>query len=150
MPSLKNYLLIIAPGAPKGPMAPAVPLGPVRKELRHYPQIKLKNLQWQKLDARGVNNTVWVLNGVNENEIEDDLDKFGVFEKIVTLFPAKANNFFEKRIKAKVEEKKDAIKFMSKDKSRNISKVKKICKIRLFIYVLFFFFFFRSSYLAQM
>ncbi|KAG1503645.1 hypothetical protein G6F53_010583 [Rhizopus delemar] len=109
------------PGAPKGPMAPAVPLGPVRKELRHYPQIKLKNLQWQKLDARGVNNTVWVLNGVNETEIEDDLDKFGVFEKIVTLFPAKANNFFEKRIKAKVEEKKDAIKFMSKDKSRNIN-----------------------------
>jgi hypothetical protein len=102
-------------------MAPAVPLGPVRKELRHYPQIKLKNLQWQKLDARGVNNTVWVLNGVNENEIEDDLDKFGVFEKIVTLFPAKANNFFEKKIKAKVEEKKDAIKFMSKDKSRNIN-----------------------------
>lgn len=148
MPLLKNYLLIIAPGAPKGPMAPAVPLGPVRKELRHYPQIKLKNLQWQKLDARGVNNTVWVLNGVNETEIEDDLDKFGVFEKIVTLFPAKANNFFEKRIKAKVEEKKDAIKFMSKDKSRNISKVKKDMQ-NLAIHISCFFFF-RSSYLAQM
>lgn len=103
-------------------MLPAVPKGPARKELRHYPHIKLKNLQWQKLDARSVDKTVWTLSDVDESQIEDDLDKYGVFERIEALFPAKANNFFEKRMKAKVEEKKDAVKFLSKEKSRNISK----------------------------
>lgn len=98
-------------------------MGPLRKELRHYPQVKLKNLQWQKLDARSVDNTIWKLEDVDENELEDDLDKHGVFEKIETLFPAKVNNFFEKRLKAKVDEKKDAVKFLSKEKSRNISKL---------------------------
>ncbi|KAI9249024.1 armadillo-type protein, partial [Sporodiniella umbellata] len=109
------------PGGARGPMIPSAPTGPLRKELKHYPQIKLKNLQWQKLDARGVNNTVWVSGEMDEEELEENLDKFGVFENIVTLFPAKANNFFEKRMKAKVEEKKDAIKFLSKEKSRNIN-----------------------------
>jgi hypothetical protein len=104
-------------------MLPPVPLGPLRKELRHYPQVKLKNLQWQKLDARGVEKTVWKLEDVDENEIEDDLDKHGVFEKIETLFPAKINTFFEKKLKAKVDEKKDAVKFLTKEKSRNISNV---------------------------
>lgn len=103
-------------------MLPPVPRGPLRKELRHYPQVKLKNLQWQKLDARGVEETIWKLEDVDENELEDDLDKHGVFEKIETLFPAKVNTFFEKKLKAKVEEKKDAVKFLSKEKSRNISK----------------------------
>lgn len=98
-------------------------MGPLRKELRHYPQVKLKNLQWQKLDARSVDNTIWKLEDVDENELEDDLDKHGVFEKIETLFPAKVNNFFEKRLKAKIDEKKDAVKFLSKEKSRNISKL---------------------------
>lgn len=79
-------------------------------------------MQWQKLDARGVDKTIWKLEDIDENEIEDDLDKHGVFEKIETLFPAKINTFFEKKLKAKVAEKKDAVKFLSKEKSRNISK----------------------------
>jgi hypothetical protein len=101
---------------------PPVPLGPPRKELRHYPQVKLKNLQWQKLDARSVDKTIWELEDVDENELEDDLDKHGVFVKIETLFPAKVNNFFEKKLKAKIDEKKDAVTFLNKEKARNISK----------------------------
>jgi hypothetical protein len=100
---------------------PPVPLGPLRKELRHYPQVKLKNLQWQKLDARSVDNTIWKLENVNESELEDDLDKHGVFVKIESLFPAKVNNFFEKKLKAKVDEKKDAVTFLNREKARNIS-----------------------------
>lgn len=74
------------------------------------------------MDARGVEKTIWKLEDVNELELEDDLDKHGVFEKIETLFPAKINTFFDKKNKAKIAEKKDAVKFLSKEKSRNISK----------------------------
>lgn len=144
-----NILLTIyylAPGGPGGPPPPPpppggkgvnlppVPMGPLRKELRHYPQVKLKNLQWQKLDARSVDNTIWKLEDVDENGLEDDLDKHGVFEKIETLFPAKVNNFFEKRLKAKIDEKKDAVKFLSREKSRNISKLGFIANIGYSIY----------------
>ena len=101
-------------------MAPLA--GPLRKELRHYPQVKLKNLQWQKLDHRGVEKTIWIMEGVNEDELEDTLDETGVFAKIENLFPAKVNLFFEKRLKAKIEERKDALKFLTKEKSHSISK----------------------------
>jgi hypothetical protein len=82
-------------------------------------------LQWQKLDFLHIENTIWKLDDVDEMEIEDDLDKTGTFEKIESLFPAKVNLFFERRLKVKIEEKKDAIKFLSKEKTRNISKVTK-------------------------
>ncbi|KAI8971225.1 formin homology 2 domain-containing protein [Pilobolus umbonatus] len=109
------------PGAPRGPILPAVPTGPPRKMLRHYPQTKLKNLQWQKLDSRQINKTIWQLEDIDENKIEDDLNDSGAFEKIETLFPAKVNLFFQNRQKAKVEEKKDAIKFLVKNKSYSIN-----------------------------
>lgn len=76
-----------------------------------------------------MDNTIWKLEDVDENGLEDDLDKHGVFEKIETLFPAKVNNFFEKRLKAKIDEKKDAVKFLSREKSRNISKLGFIASI---------------------
>ncbi|KAI7869247.1 hypothetical protein BDF14DRAFT_1951245 [Spinellus fusiger] len=105
---------------PPPPPPPPLPTGPLRKELRFYPQVKLKNLQWQKLDSRGVQKTIWIQHDVDESRLEDQLDQSGVFSKIEDLFPAKVNNFFERRMKGKVEEKKDAIKFLSKEKSRNI------------------------------
>lgn len=82
--------------------------------------MKLKNLQWQKIEFRSIGSTIWKLEGVDENEIEDDLDKTGVFKKIDDLFPAKVNLFFENKLKLKLEKKKDAIKFLTHDKSRNI------------------------------
>ena len=77
------------------------------------------------MDHRGVDKTIWVLEGVDENELEDTLVDNGVFAKIDDLFPAKINLFFEKRMKAKIEERKDAIKFLAKEKSHNISKFDK-------------------------
>ncbi|KAI8096734.1 formin homology 2 domain-containing protein [Halteromyces radiatus] len=108
------------PGA-RGPLVPAVPLGPLRKELRHYPEVKLKNLQWQKLDARNVEKTIWTTQTVDEDALEDALDENGVFTKIQDLFPAKVNTFFERRLAKKAEEKKDAIRFLAKDKGKSIS-----------------------------
>jgi hypothetical protein len=62
------------------------------------------------------------LEDIDENQVEDDLAHHRVFEKIDSLFPAKVNNFFEKKMKAKEDTKQDAIKFLSKEKSRSISK----------------------------
>lgn len=73
------------------------------------------------MDLRDVDNTVWSLEGINEAEFEEVLHKTGVFAKIEDLFPAKVNTLFERKLKAKLEERKDAIKFLSKEKSRNLS-----------------------------
>lgn len=63
-----------------------------------------------------------MLDGVNEDEIEDLLEQDGVFSKIEELFPVKSNTVFEEKMKQRQAEKKDAVRFLSKDKSRNISK----------------------------
>jgi hypothetical protein len=97
--------------------------------LRHYPEIKLKNLQWQKLDARSVDKTIWVSKSVDEDALEDAMDENGVFVKIQDLFPAKVNTFFERRLAKKSEEKKDAVRFLGKEKGRSISKYTTLCGI---------------------
>lgn len=110
------------PPGPGGPGAPAAPVtGPLRKELKHYPNIQLKHLQWQKLDVRKIDKTIWLLEEVNEDELEEMLATQGIFGKIEDLFPAKVNLFFERKLKAKIEERKDAVKFLTKEKTRNIN-----------------------------
>jgi hypothetical protein len=100
----------------------ATPTGPTRKQLRHYPQVKIRNFQWQKLDKAKTDKTIWMLDGVKEDEIEDLLDADGVFSQIEELFPVKANTVFEEKMRQRQKEHKDAVRFLSKDKSRNISK----------------------------
>lgn len=106
----------------KRPVAQATPAGPSRKQLRHYPQIKIRNFQWQKIEKSKTDQTIWTLEGVNETEIEDLLDHDGVFAKIEELFPVKSNTVFEEKMQQRQAEKKDAVRFLSKDKSRNMSK----------------------------
>jgi hypothetical protein len=115
---------------PHIPTAPAPPLiiPSLRKEIRHYPQVKLKNFQWKRMDAGTAEKTIWKM---EDNTEEDDLSmekalkEHGAFEKIEALFPAKVNTFLEKRLAAqnnlKADIKNDAINFLSKDKNRNIS-----------------------------
>ncbi|KAI8143924.1 hypothetical protein BJV82DRAFT_609883 [Fennellomyces sp. T-0311] len=99
---------------------PPVPSGPKRKELHHYPQIKLKNLQWQKLEAHSVEKTVWALDGIDESEFEDVLHRTGELDKIDTIFAAKVNTLFDRKMK-KMEERRDAVKFLHKEKSRSLN-----------------------------
>lgn len=101
---------------------PPVPGAPKRKELGHYPAVKLKNFQWQKLEGHKVENTVWTMDGINEKEFEEVLHRTGEFEKLESTFPAKVNTLFERKLKAKMEERRDAVKFLSKEKTRNLSK----------------------------
>ncbi|KAJ2962598.1 hypothetical protein NQZ79_g2242 [Umbelopsis isabellina] len=62
-----------------------------------------------------------MLDGVKEDEIEDLLDADGVFSQIEELFPVKANTVFEEKMRQRQKEQKDAVRFLSKDKSRNIN-----------------------------
>lgn len=99
---------------------------PLRKEIHHYPQVKLKNFQWKKLDARVVDKTVWDLKDDEDSHLVEALKSEGAFDKIDALFPAKINTFLEKKFansSQKLDVKNDSIKFLSKDKNRNISKV---------------------------
>ncbi|KAG1446827.1 hypothetical protein G6F56_009453 [Rhizopus delemar] len=113
------------PPPPSSGAQPTVPVPPLivpsRKELNHYSQIKLKNLQWQKMDMRTTHQTLWENNNETlQQNLEDTLNKKGAFDIIETLFPAKTNDFFEKRL-YKQEAENDSIKFLKKEKNRNIN-----------------------------
>lgn len=106
---------------------PPVPQAPLRKTMQHQPQMKLKNLQWQKLDAKNVDKTIWsAKSNSNKNDGDTDLEEklyqSGVFQNIDTMFAAKTNTSFDRKLKAMTNEKKDAVKFLSGNKSRSISK----------------------------
>jgi hypothetical protein len=109
------------------PIAPTPPtvMTPLRKEIHHYPQIKLKNFQWKKLDVREAEKTVWNMDD-DDSTLEETLKAQGEFEKIDALFPAKINTFLERKLaqtNQKATVQNDAIKFLTKEKNRNISKV---------------------------
>lgn len=108
--------------APPPPPPPA-PIGPRRKEISHYPETKLKNLQWQKLETKDINKTVWHFEEVDEKEFEEALYRTGAFNKIEEMFrAAQTSTVFAEKLKKKAEEQKDtAVKFLSKDKSHSIS-----------------------------
>lgn len=65
-------------------------------------------------------------------KLEDKLGKSGVFHTIEDLFPAKANTFLERKLQSKkTDTENDSIKFLTKEKNRNISKFRQIVKYTL-------------------
>ncbi|CAO3592005.1 unnamed protein product [Absidia cylindrospora] len=115
--------LATAPAQPQI-IIPPVPLAPLRKTMQHQPQLKLKNLQWQKLDVKNVEKTIWSTNNEDDgesDELEEKLYQSGVFQNIDTMFAAKTNTSFDRKLKAMANEKKDAVKFLSGNKSRSIN-----------------------------
>lgn len=85
--------------------------------------MKLKNLQWQKLDAKAAEKTIWRVEDQDHDSMEEILSDKGAFDKLEELFPAKVNTFLEnRRIKQSATEKNDSIRFLSKEKNKNISK----------------------------
>ncbi|KAI8877777.1 actin-binding FH2 [Backusella circina FSU 941] len=95
---------------------PILNISPNSRELRRAPQKKLKTFQWQKLEYQKISDTLWSDDRFDKLELADE-----EFDKLETLFFAKTNTFFEKRSKKKLAER-PKIQFLTKDKSRNISK----------------------------
>ncbi|KAI9280811.1 hypothetical protein BY458DRAFT_531768 [Sporodiniella umbellata] len=104
--------------SPKIPIPPAS--APSRRELTYYPQNKLKHLQWQKLDSISTKQTVWESEEDLQPIFEDALGTNGAFDMLDTLFTAKSNDLFERRLQSKQEAENEAIKFLKKEKNRNI------------------------------
>jgi hypothetical protein len=88
--------------------------------MRHQPHTKLKNLQWQKLDLKSTNKTIWSLDDICD--LETQLSKAGVFETLDALFAARTNVVFERKLMAKTSETKGAIKFLSESKRQGLGK----------------------------
>ncbi|OZJ05357.1 hypothetical protein BZG36_01530, partial [Bifiguratus adelaidae] len=106
------------PGAPSPPKAPTA-LQPSRKMMKHVPKIKVKPLHIQKLDKVHAVNTIWTIDSsIKEDELEEQLDKSGVFAQLEATFAQKVPS--EKRQAQAKPEKKSAITFLKPDKARNI------------------------------
>ncbi|RCH96222.1 hypothetical protein CU098_003906, partial [Rhizopus stolonifer] len=101
----------------------STPIISTRKELHHYPQVKLKNLQWQKLDAKLTEQTIWDMKENEHDTMEQLLNEKGAFEKLETMFPAKVNTFLEKKQLKVVDAKKNdtVVRFLTKEKNKNIN-----------------------------
>ncbi|RCH85758.1 hypothetical protein CU098_001424, partial [Rhizopus stolonifer] len=129
-PPIANSNIPIPPPPPPPTLSTSTPLSTnnipkpptthSRNELNVYPQVKLKNLQWQKMDSKTTNQTLWDTKS-DYLGLEEMLTDQGVFNKIELLFAAKENKFFEKIQSKKTVIETDSIRFLTKDKNRNIN-----------------------------
>lgn len=55
--------------------------------------IKMRALQWDKLNYMAVGNTVWGSGGVDENALQKALGENGIFGSMEQLFVAKAAEY---------------------------------------------------------
>ncbi|KAJ2572713.1 hypothetical protein GGH95_004096, partial [Coemansia sp. RSA 1836] len=124
---------LLAPAAPPAPgLAPAAAglLGPLRrKELVYVPKVKLKALQWDKLNDQNVETSLWSKledrAGLAEREVVDTLHANGAFESLERLFAAKqAVDVFalrEKRRKEREEKALDEVTVLESKRSYNLN-----------------------------
>ncbi|KAJ2834044.1 hypothetical protein GGI24_000592, partial [Coemansia furcata] len=126
----------LAPAAPpRAPgMAPPAPgsalLGPLRrKELVYVAKVKLKALQWDKLNDQHVESSLWSKledrAGLPEREVVDTLHANGAFENLERLFAAKqAVDVFalrEKRRKEREEKALDEVSVLESKRAYNVN-----------------------------
>ncbi|KAJ2742179.1 hypothetical protein GGI20_004672 [Coemansia sp. BCRC 34301] len=125
----------LAPSAPQAPgLAPPPPgpalLGPLRrKELVYVPKVKLKALQWDKLNDQHVESSLWSKledrAGLPEREVVDTLHANGAFENLERLFAAKqAVDVFalrEKRRKEREEKALDEVTVLEPKRAYNLN-----------------------------
>ncbi|KAF9115471.1 hypothetical protein BGX27_007724 [Mortierella sp. AM989] len=90
------------PGAPMAPM-PGAMMGNKKKEAA-MAGVKLKTLQWDKLNYMAVGNTVWGSGGVDEDALQRALGANGIFGNMEQLFVAKVTEYREPRASKKTRE----------------------------------------------
>ncbi|CAO3564056.1 unnamed protein product [Mortierella alpina] len=91
------------PGAPGAPSAPGFMLTNKKKEAA-IAGVKLKTLQWDKLNYMAVGNTVWGAGGVDESALQRALGDSGIFGSMEELFVAKVTEYREPRASKKNRE----------------------------------------------
>ncbi|KAJ2165468.1 hypothetical protein EV180_002618 [Coemansia sp. RSA 518] len=100
-----------------------------RKELPYVPKVKLKALQWDKLNDQNVESSMWSKledrSGLKENDVMDTLHSTGTFTSLEKLFAAKqAVDIFalrEKRRKEREEKKLEEITVLDSKRSYDVN-----------------------------
>ncbi|KAJ2713086.1 hypothetical protein H4R19_002425, partial [Coemansia spiralis] len=123
------------PGTGGGPRAPAAPAPPMflgalrRKELLYVPKVKLKALQWDKLNDQSVESSMWSKledrAGLAEKHVLDTLSSRGTFESLEKLFAAKQAvdlvALREKRRKEREGQRHDELTVLDSKRSYDIN-----------------------------
>ncbi|KAF9394110.1 hypothetical protein BGX21_010485 [Mortierella sp. AD011] len=91
------------PGA-TGPPAPGAMMNMNMKKESATAAVKLKALQWEKINYMAVGNTVWSSGGVDESALQKVLGDGGVFGSMEQLFVAKITEYKEVRASKKTHE----------------------------------------------
>ncbi|KAF9109877.1 hypothetical protein BGX27_007091 [Mortierella sp. AM989] len=92
------------PGIGGGPSVPGVMANMNKKKEGATAAIKLKALQWDKINYMAVDNTVWGSGGVDESALQKALGDNGVFGSMEQLFVAKVTEYKEVRASKKSQE----------------------------------------------
>ncbi|KAF9357922.1 hypothetical protein BGX26_002860 [Mortierella sp. AD094] len=92
------------PPPPGAPMAPMPGMMMNRKKEAAMAGVKLKTLQWDKLNYMAVGNTVWGSGGVDEDALQRALGANGIFGNMEELFVAKVTELREPRAAKKARE----------------------------------------------
>ncbi|KAG0019125.1 hypothetical protein BGZ82_000238 [Podila clonocystis] len=90
------------PGA--GPPPPGGMMNMNKKKEGATAAIKLKALQWDKLNYMAVGNTVWGSGGVDESALQKALGENGIFGSMEQLFVAKVSEYKEPKASKKNQE----------------------------------------------
>ncbi|KAG0279795.1 hypothetical protein BGZ95_000200 [Linnemannia exigua] len=91
-------------GPPPPPGAPMPGMNMNMKKEGAVAAVKLKALQWDKINYMAVGNTVWGSGGVDENALQKALGESGVFGTMEQLFIAKTTEYKEPRASKKPQE----------------------------------------------
>ncbi|KAF9416290.1 Dishevelled associated activator of morphogenesis 2 [Podila epigama] len=95
------------PPPPPGPgMRPGMMMmGNTNKKKEAYmASVKMKALQWDKLNYMNVGNTVWGAGGIDEDALQRSLGENGIFGSMEQLFLAKVTEYREPRASKKNKE----------------------------------------------
>ncbi|ORX57073.1 actin-binding FH2 [Hesseltinella vesiculosa] len=99
------------------PAPPPAPVAPMRKAQKYQPEVKTRALQWTKLHATSVKQTVWVTKDIDDSALEEELQTIGVFDSVQELF---AQKVIQQSNKARPEIKKD-ICILNSKRAHNIN-----------------------------
>ncbi|KAG0282002.1 hypothetical protein BGZ97_009178, partial [Linnemannia gamsii] len=91
------------PGPPGAPMM-GMMMNANRKKEAAMAGVKLKTLQWDKLNYMAVGNTVWGSGGVDEDALQRALGDSGIFGSMEQLFVAKVAEYRDPRPAKKARE----------------------------------------------
>ncbi|KAG0052875.1 hypothetical protein BGZ83_002023 [Gryganskiella cystojenkinii] len=92
------------PPPPGAPPAPGMMMSVNKKKDGATAAVKLKTLQWDKLNYMAVGNTVWGSGGVDESALQKALGENGVFGSMEQLFVAKVTEYKEPKASKKSQE----------------------------------------------